>query len=62
MFPFRVLYKSFIQYFKVLVSVDKKFDKLSLPEQCIFILRKTIPGIDKLKNSYQLGNIKIYLR
>jgi myosin heavy subunit len=35
---------------------------MSLPEQSIFILKKLIPGIEKVKNSYQLGNTKIYLR
>ena len=61
-FPFRLYYSNFIGNYKCLINVDKSFERLSVAEQSVGILRRLFPGIEKQKNSYQLGNEKIYLK
>lgn len=46
-FPFRTSFLQFVEIYKDLLPYDKAFSKLSSPEQCMYILRKMLPGIEK---------------
>lgn len=61
-FPFRTTFQHFVENYKDLVPFDKTFSKISAPEQCLYILRKMFPGIEKEKNSYLIGKERIYLK
>ena len=61
-FPFRTSFQHFVDTYRELIPLDKAFNKLSAPEQCMSILKKMFPGIEKEKNSYLLGKERVYLK
>ena len=61
-FPFRTSFQHFVDNYRELTPFDKTFNKLSAPEQCMSILKKMFPGIEKGKNCYMLGKERVYLK